>query len=216
MRTVAVWEIILRALWLFLPAYVANMSPVFSAKLAPAWKKPIDGGRIHKDGKRVLGDGKTWRGLVGGGLAGGGTAVAMSYGAGGFLKGLDFGGNGYCGGPTDGSLACDAEAAAWWAIFLFGFIVGFLALVGDAIESFFKRRLGKERGAPWIPFDQLDFVVFGLIGFAVGAAILPAGWVAEALLGHWLTLTTILVGTPGLHLLVNRIGYWLKLKDVPW
>ena len=32
---------------------------------------PIDGGRVHKDGNRILGDGKTWNGLIGGSLTSG-------------------------------------------------------------------------------------------------------------------------------------------------
>jgi CDP-2,3-bis-(O-geranylgeranyl)-sn-glycerol synthase len=91
-----------------------------------------------------------------------------------------------------------------------------MALVGDAAESYLKRRTGRDRGAAWFPFDQLDFVVFGLLGMLLASPLLPAGWVIEALFGHWLILTTLIVGTPALHLLVNRIGYWLKLKDVPW
>ncbi len=192
---------ILVALWVFLPAYVANMSPVFSAKLLPWWGKPIDGGRIHKDGARVLGDGKTWRGLVGGGIAGGATALILSYAAAGIFWAADF-------GRSAGSHAL--------VIFMVGFLIGLLALVGDAVESYFKRRRGKERGAPWIPFDQLDFVLFGLIGFALGTPLLAAGWVNTMLWSNWIALTTIIVGTVGLHLLVNRIGYWIGLKEVPW
>lgn len=216
------WQHILQALWLFLPAFVANMSPVFTAKLLPKWSAPIDGGRTGKDGKRLLGDGKTWRGLVGGGVAGGLTAVAMGYGATGIFAGWDFGLQGYC--PGDGATgpggdmvaACDAIVIPWYSVFLFGFVVGLMALLGDAVESFVKRRLGKERGAPWFPFDQLDFVVFGLLGFLVGAPFLASDFAYAALTDHWLILTTIIVGTPALHLLVNRIGYWLKLKEVPW
>ncbi|HLF15969.1 MAG TPA: CDP-archaeol synthase, partial [Candidatus Thermoplasmatota archaeon] len=95
-------------------------------------------------------------------------------------------------------------------------LVGFMALVGDAVKSYFKRRRGKPRGTPWVPFDQLDFVVFGLLGAWMGSPLLADGWVREAFFGHWMTLTTLLVLTPGLHLLVNIIGYRLKLKDVPW
>lgn len=211
-----VWQHILQALWLFLPAYVANMSPVFTAKLLPWWKAPIDGGRVHKDGRRVLGDGKTWRGLVGGGVTGGLTAVAMGAGAAGVFAGWDFGMRGYCDRPIGDLSACDAISIPWYSVFLFGFTVGFAALVGDAVESYFKRRRGKERGAPWFPFDQLDFVVFGLLGFLLGAPFLASDFAIVALTDHWLILTTILVGTPALHLLVNRIGYWLRLKEVPW
>src|SRR5687768_4272859 len=69
---------VLHALLLFLPAYVANMSPVLVAKLVPGWKAPIDGGRLGKDGKRLLGPGKTWRGLVGGTLLGAVTAAVVA------------------------------------------------------------------------------------------------------------------------------------------
>jgi len=196
------WLRILDALWLFLPAYVANMSPVFSARLLPRWKAPIDGGRMHRDGRRALGDGKTWRGLAGGALAGGLMALLMAT-----LAPLlpvfseeDLG---------------RSEGAPWALVFGFGAGVGLLALVGDAVESYFKRRRGKERGAPWIPFDQLDFVVFGYLGVLAGAPLLPAGWVLDQYGDPWV-FGTVLLGTPVLHLLVNRIGYWLGLKEVPW
>ncbi len=215
------WSI-LQALWLFLPAYVANMSPVFSSKLLPKWTHPIDGGRMHKDGQRMLGDGKTWRGLAGGAVAAGLTALAMTAIAPHWdlVTGWDFGASGYTGGaigaecPDTGG--CEANTSPLWAVFLFGAIVGFFALAGDAVESFAKRRSGRPRGAPWFPFDQLDFVVFGLIGMLAASPLLAGGWVWEALAGDWIILTTLVVGTPALHLLVNRIGYWLKLKDVPW
>lgn len=192
---------VLVGLWVFLPAYVANMSPVFTARIFPWWGAPIDGGRLHSDGRRVLGDGKTWRGLAGGGLFGGATAVVLAHTAAGPFRHADFG------------LALGSHPAA---VFAFGFLVGFLALTGDAVESYFKRRRGKERGAPWIPFDQLDFVAFGLLGFALGTPLLAAGWAWDVLWSDWLALATIVLGTIGLHLLVNRVGYWIGLKEVPW
>lgn len=192
---------VLVGLWVFLPAYVANMSPVFTAKLIPWWSAPIDGGRTHRDGRRVLGDGKTWRGLAGGGLFGGATALVLAHTAAGPFAHADF-------GLSDGTPP--------GLVFLFGFLVGSLALVGDAVESYFKRRSGRERGAPWIPFDQLDFVVFGLVGFALGTPLLAGGWAVEVLWGDPVALATIVLGTILLHLAVNRVGYWLRLKEVPW
>ncbi len=219
-----VWQTVLRALWLFLPAYVANMSPVFVAKIVPRWKAPIDGGRRGHDGKPLLGPGKTWRGLAGGTVVGGLVALLMAQLAGGVFDGLDFALHGYDGGATDGDytdtapspVAADLATSSWWAVFLFGAVMGAMALLGDAVKSYFKRRRGVERGQPWVPFDQLDFVVFGLAGTFLASPLLPEGWVRHAYLDHWLTLTTIIVLTPGLHYLVNVIGYRLKLKDVPW
>jgi len=53
------------AFWYILPAYVANASPVILGG-----GRPIDGGRYWRDGRRILGDGKTWRGFIGGVAAG--------------------------------------------------------------------------------------------------------------------------------------------------
>ena len=52
-------------LWIMMPAYLANTIAVLTGG-----KYPIDQGRIHSDGNRVLGDGKTWSGLIGGTLGG--------------------------------------------------------------------------------------------------------------------------------------------------
>src|SRR2546426_7158956 len=59
-------EAIPQALWFFLPAFVANpMAVVFGGGT------PIDFGRILGDRERLFGDGKTWRGPVGGTVSGG-------------------------------------------------------------------------------------------------------------------------------------------------
>lgn len=228
------WESILRALWLFLPAYTANMAPVLVAKLLPKWNARIDGGRIHSDGRPLLGAGKTWRGLTGGAVVGGLVALAMAALAPaqlepGLFRGLDFGAGGYIGGPIlHDEPPCDPSAGVCivatyaadftplWAVAIFGAVVGAAALIGDAVKSYFKRRLGKDGGAPWVPFDQLDFVLFGLMAMALAGLLLPHGWVAHALLDDWLTMTTLVVLTPVLHLGVNALGFALGLKKVPW
>lgn len=88
-----------------------------------------------------------------------------------------------------------------WA---WGFLLGFGALAGDAIKSFFKRRLNIKPGRPWIPFDQIDYALGALI---VASFIFPLTWQI------WLII--ILSGII-LHSLSNLIGYALKIKDVPW
>lgn len=50
--------------------------------------------------------------------------------------------------------ACGLPFVFWW-----GFLLGFAALLGDAIKSFFKRQAGFKSGASWVPFDQLDFLI---------------------------------------------------------
>lgn len=227
------WSSVLHALLFFLPAYVANMSPLLVAKAIPGWKAPIDGGRLAKDGRPLLGKGKTWRGLVGGTVLGAVTAIVVAllvpaYDEPGFFSGWDYGFQGFDGPPvgtshlcpdsptTDTESDCPASFSPLWAVGLYGAILGFAALAGDAVKSYFKRRRGKQGGAPWVPFDQLDFVVFGLAAAFAAAPLLADGWVGAALLEDWVVLATIVVLTPLLHFLVNVIGYWLKLKDVPW
>jgi CDP-2,3-bis-(O-geranylgeranyl)-sn-glycerol synthase len=55
-------DAVLRVLWLFVPAYLANMSPVLVQRSFERLATPIDGGRSYR-GKRILGDHKTWMGL---------------------------------------------------------------------------------------------------------------------------------------------------------
>lgn len=197
---VAWWETILRALWLFLPCYVANMAPVFAAKVIPRWKTPMDGGRMHKDGRPLLGPNKTWRGLAAAMVVAAAMAVALSYWAGGIWSDLGFGA---------------VEGNSRIAIAAFGAALGFMALLGDAIKSYAKRRTGREGGAPWFPFDQLDFVIFGLLGAALASPLLP-GWALHAYFGDvWLLVTLILL-TPAMHFVANVIGYLLGLKKVWW
>jgi len=87
--------------------------------------------------------------------------------------------------------------------FLLGFLLSFGAILGDAIGSFIKRRLHMPQGAPAPLLDQLNFVVGGLF-LASFVEPISLEWVA-----------TLLIFTPFGHLLVNKIGYQLRLKNVP-
>jgi CDP-2,3-bis-(O-geranylgeranyl)-sn-glycerol synthase len=184
-----------QALWLMGPAYLANMSAV---KLGGG--APMDGGRVHKDGKRVLGPGKTWRGFLLGGLVGVLTTALGHHLA-----------------PMTQGLMTDFGGAAWPLV---GIGLAFGALLGDAAKSYVKRRVGKERGAAWLGPDQLDFVlgawllvlVLGQVGVALGLA-------AENWLLAQLTLPLafiILVVTPVLHIATNWLGHRFGHKEVPW
>lgn len=118
---------LLEAAIILLPALVANPTPVLVKG-----RRPIDFGLNFIDGRRILGDGKTWEGLITGTLAGGVLGAAAWY-----LLGVNL--------PL--TLA---------------FIIALGALLGDAAASFLKRRLGLRRGAPAPLLDQLDFYVGAL------------------------------------------------------
>jgi CDP-2,3-bis-(O-geranylgeranyl)-sn-glycerol synthase len=85
-----------------------------------------------------------------------------------------------------------------------GLRFGLGAMAGDSAKSFFKRRLGIPPGEPWLPFDQVDFVL--------GALILVA---PRSTLGLG-DVTLVLCLSFGGHIAVNHAAYWLGLRDVRW
>lgn len=168
----------LTAIIFFLPAGVANATPVFANKIPfiKNWQTPMDFG-IKVGGKRLLGSNKTWRGVFTGSTIAGLTALLVSPWAHYDLPGL--------------------------ATFGLGFLMGFGALFGDAIESAIKRQRGIPAGHSWFPFDQIDYILGGLL-FLIPVASLSLA-----------TMTMILVTYFGLHLITAYIGYLLGLKDRP-
>lgn len=61
----------LYALLFFLPAGIANMTPIFASRVPGLsnWQAPLDFGKTYR-GKRIFGANKTWRGLISGTLMG--------------------------------------------------------------------------------------------------------------------------------------------------
>ena len=81
------------------------------------------------DGRRLLGDGKTWEGLIAGLVAGVTVALLLA-------------------------IALDNILVAY-----VGTLTSIGAMAGDITASFIKRRLGMERGAPAPVLDQLNFYI---------------------------------------------------------
>ena len=190
---------LLRALWLFLPVYVANMVPVGAARLLPRWSDAIDGGRRDARGQRLLGENKTWRGLVCGSLAAGLTACLLAALARGPFEGLDFG----------------LSRTGWMGVGTFGSALGVAALAGDAAKSWLKRRVARPPGSAWFPFDQLDFVVGALLGIVL-AAPLTGGWALTAYFGDWRVPLLFVLASPGLQWLSSVLAHAAGLKRSPW
>lgn len=178
--------IVLKALYFALPIYVANMAPVLLAGI-PFLGQPIDGNKLWR-GKPILGTHKTWRGLIGGILFALLIILLQSFVQDKYelFKWLSL---------------IDYQASG---IVLLGVLMGTGALIGDAVKSFFKRRLNRPSGSPWVPFDQLDFIIGGLL-FA--SAYAWPGWQVALIL---------LILTPLLHALTNLAAYAVGLKSVPW
>lgn len=77
------------SLELFVMLVLANGAPVVAARVfGRHWSAPVDGGRLWRDGRALLGNSKTWRGVVSGTLACGLFALISGMG---LLFGLVFG-----------------------------------------------------------------------------------------------------------------------------
>jgi CDP-2,3-bis-(O-geranylgeranyl)-sn-glycerol synthase len=166
-------ELILKSLYFFLPAYLANMAPVFAMKLKvpnkPIWEKR-------------LGTHKTWRGVVSAALVG-----LLVF----WLQKIA-----YVNGFRSLALIDYSDVTI-----MLGFFIGLGAIVGDAVKSYYKRKADIKPGKSWVPFDQIDFVIGGIIGsFFI---YVPK---AEVVL-------ILLLISPLLHVAANIIGYWLKIND---
>jgi CDP-2,3-bis-(O-geranylgeranyl)-sn-glycerol synthase len=190
--------IIAQAFWIILPAYIANASAVLVGG-----GTPIDLGKKWKDDHRILGDGKTWRGLFIGAFMGMTAGFGLSVGA----KYIEMSEFAYVG-------VSDFTGFPWMIPIIFS--ISFGALMGDIIESFFKRRIGKFRGEDWIPFDQLDFILgvlffsFLMAGFLQIIGLTNENWFFENL-GIWHILF-LLVITPFFHILSNLIHKNIKTR----
>jgi CDP-2,3-bis-(O-geranylgeranyl)-sn-glycerol synthase len=166
-----------KAIYWFLPAFAANLAPVLVAKtnfLAQAISE------------KHLGSHKTYRGFFFGTLfAGIVFLLQQNFLKSNFWQSLEF--------PNIAFLP-------WW----YGFVLGFGALFGDSVKSFFKRKFHRKPGQSWPPFDQLDFV-FGGVLFS-----------APLFLPEFKYLLVLFLLTPFLHLGANIIGYLMGLKKVWW
>lgn len=173
-----------------LPAYLANVSA-----LVFGGGKPLDFKRNFWDGNRILGNGKTWRGVLIGTLVGTGIGLIQGIVSPEIIEVLN---------------NVVHVNVYYYSIFpvniiqgaLLGFSLSAGAMIGDLIGSFIKRRLKIKRGSPAPLLDQLDF--------AVGAILLSSLVVSIP----FALIIAILLVTLFLHLLTNMIAYLLGLKDV--
>lgn len=168
----------LAAILFFFPAAVGNSWPVVAAKISwlKNWDTPMDFGK-HWRGKRLLGTNKTWRGFITGTLAAGICAVIIGW------------------------LFPNTVAPA--NQFVVGLLLGSGALLGDALESFAKRQLNIAPGNSWFPFDQIDYVIGGLLAVSLVVS-LPL----------WVIVTNIFFYFV-LHIVSVYVFYKLGVRDKP-
>ncbi len=178
---------VLGAVYFMLPAYVSNLSG-----LAFGGGKPIDGGKNYKDGRRLIGNGVTWKGFMNGTILG--TCVGVLLG----IIGTYFGD---LSALTGGVIDLHVYGSIVGGLIL-GFLMAFGALFGDLVGSFIKRRMGLQSGQPAPFMDQLDFVLGALVFALLMVRI------------SWSLFIIIVLLSLILHLGANTIAYLLGIKDV--
>ena len=200
------------------PAYISNAGMVIVGK-----GKPVDGGKNWRDGRRILGDHKTWNGLIKGPLY---IGIPISLGI--FLLflllwdfiriipdiGLPLGiyklyndifyyQYYFIGGPMPFGFAI---------IVIRIILCSYGAGIGDLIGSFLKRRFKIESGEPFWVIDSLDFAGIAIIFASIPSFFIPDIYLAPDIF----MIIFLLILTPSVSIIANTVAYFIGLKDVPW
>ena len=208
----------LMTLWLYLPGFLANTFAMMWGKWLPKtgygpW--PIDGGKTMKDGNRMLGDGKTWNGLIGGSLTSG-LLCAIIVLTMGDVPDVDSVESKVFAHPLTGFEDSRFDIGSTTvSAFILGTFLGFACLIGDSTGSFFKRRRGlKREGDISSKAPLLDTLPFAIMVFLWGQLFLGDSLLSQSELV--VPMLIMIVITPILHRSFNLIGYYIGWKDVPY
>ncbi len=174
--------------WFFSPAGVSNIAAFMSGKypFLRKFSQPVDFG-IKFRGNRLLGDNKTIRGFISGIIA----SILIVY-----LQIYLY--NTFPNIRENIRLDYNSINPL-----IFGFLSGFGALFGDSVKSFFKRQFNVAPGKSWFPFDQIDYIIGGIIFTSFYIRLSFNEYVL--LFFMWFLL----------HPMTTFIGYILRLKNSP-
>src|SRR5579872_1332825 len=176
------------SLWFFAPAGIANLAAFVAGKIK-IFKKfnyPVDCYQKIQ-GKRILGNHKTFRGFV--------AAI---------IAGILF-----CSLEVWISEHVHMIRQLVWLNYsavnpvILGAFFGFGALFGDSVKSFFKRLKNVPPGESWFPFDQIDYIVGG-VAFSLFYIQLP-----------FTNYIILFIVWFLMHPLTTFIGYLFKLRHKP-
>ncbi len=173
---------LLQLIYFLLPAGLANMAPVLIRKYFKKLNYPLDFKKqLFK--KRILGDHKTFRGLIFGIIFAIIIVLIQEY----LFKNYNY--------FKELSLI---NYSTNYSIIV-GFLMGFGALFGDIIKSFFKRQAGIKPGDVFMPFDQIDWIV--------GAVVFIMPIYLISLKDFFILLILYFI----IHLITRGIGYLIGL-----
>lgn len=177
---------LVRTLYLFAPLLVsaALSGVVMRLDWLRVLKRPIDGGAMWR-GRRIFGDGKTWRGVV--------IAVVGSIAAVAIQK--------HVVGEHVGSIAVVDYARV--NVIALGAAMGGGAMLGELPNSFVKRRLGIARGATATGPTSVFFYVWDQVDLLTTTWPLLLPWVRPSAI---LVVASLLVAM-AMHPFIALVGY---------
>ena len=206
------------SLLFIVPAYFSNAGMVIVGG-----GKPLDKGKLWRDGRRILGDHKTISGLVKGPLY---IGIPISCAL--FLLFLLLWPaiqQIQIEGDYLGAYKLYSEIFYYQYYFIGGPLpIGILMIVfrivfcsygaafGDLAGSFLKRRFNIKSGAPFWVVDQLDFAIGAIIFTLIPAIFFPGFY----LIPDANIIIFLLILTPSVSLIANTIAFLVNLKEVPW
>ncbi|MFZ3000489.1 MAG: CDP-archaeol synthase [Undibacterium umbellatum] len=184
MNEVALWTQVIAPVLL---GGVSNMVFVKS-KWLDSWKHPMDAGRLARDGRRLFGANKTWKGFWG---------MVIGTACWSILIFLLL------------NLAGAISLEGLFKAALIGALLGLAYVLAELPNSYVKRRLdiapGQNsrgwKGRLFIVIDQIDSVLGCLL---LAMLLMPL---------QWIDAVKIVIICGGLHLMVNWLLFQLKLKN---
>lgn len=169
-----------------LPAYFANMAPVFVKNKFVFLDIPVD---FNKNflGQPIFGKKKTIRGFLIGIIVSIIIVIIQK-----FLFQFNF------------IKAISLINYDQQNFLILGFLFGFGALFGDLVKSFFKRRFKVAPSRSVKIIDQLDYVIGSLFFISI-VCVLPVS-----------IIILVLVISLILTIIINHLAYYFKLRDERW
>ena len=194
MDFISVLLLLLTSVYFLVPAYFANMAPPLAKKfkIFEFLNTSIDNGKNFRDKRPIFGKNKTYRGFVVG-IIGGIIGACLQI----FLYNFD---------SFKSISIIGVDYTNVYLILLLGILMGFGAIAGDLVESFFKRRLNIDSGKSFVPWDQIDLVIGAYI-FALPIVY----WYLT-----WQIVIISIVISFFLHVITNHISFYLKIRREKW
>ena len=162
------------------------------SKFLQSWSKPIDGGLVLSDGKRLFGANKTWKGLIGMIVF---TAICTII-----LNIYPEQSTAFRSGRSLNDIPYEA---------MYGATLGLAYILAELPNSFIKRRIDIAPGKNATGIKGILFTVIDQADSIIGGAIVISLFTAMSFYYFWLL---VLVAS-AIHYAINLLMYFVRLKS---